>query len=303
MTPLPPERLLLPFEAGPYRMAMGLTACPADDLVELDERYLDEMAERRELLASRHHDVFATTPGSEAARAEVLELIAALLPRRHPDWFAREGPVLHNRLTGEGWDLANPEHDPLELAGRLVQEDLCVIDASGAAPVLAAAILCAPTSWRLREKIGLPLAEVHVPVPMYADRLSAAVDRFMAALKPGRVAERQNWGMTDDPALFQQWGKHRTALESGITAANAPDRLFFRMERQTLVRLPASGAVLFVIRVHCYPLRRVLGVPGAGAELAAALRAMPEALTAYKSLPRFRDALLACLDAPHLDEP
>lgn len=296
MTPLPPERLLLPFAAGPFRMAMGLTSCPADELVELDERYPAEMDERRDLLATRHHDVFAATPGSEAARAEALDLVAALLPRRHPDWFVREGRVLHNRLTGETWDLASPVHDPLELAGRLVQEDLCIIDASGAAPVLAAAVLCAPTSWRLREKIGLPLAEVHGPVPMYADRLSAAVDRFMRALKPGRVAERRNWGMTDDPALFQQWGKHRTAIEAGITAENAPDRLFLRMERQTLARLPASGAVLFVIRVHCYPLRRVLGVPGAAAELAASLRAMPEAMTAYKSLPRFRDALLACLE-------
>ena len=276
---------------------MGLVSCPAADLVELDDRYLPEMTERRDLLATRHRDVFATTPGSEPAHTETLNLIAALLVQKHPDWFTRSGNTIHNHLTNESWDLANPPHDPLELAGRLVQEDLCIIDTSTGTPILAAAILCAPTSWRLREKIGLPLAQVHTPVPMYADRLSTAVDRFMRALKPGRVTERQNWGLSDDPALFQQWGKHRTAVEAGITPENAPDRLYLRMERQTLTRLPKSGAVLFVIRVHCYPIARVLDVPGAAADLAAAIRAMPPDMTAYKSIPRFRDALLACLDA------
>ncbi len=68
--PLPPETLYLPFEAGPYRMAMSLTASPPDGMAEIDERYPDEMAERRALLATRHRYVFAACAGSEAARAE-----------------------------------------------------------------------------------------------------------------------------------------------------------------------------------------------------------------------------------------
>ncbi|MEJ1979207.1 MAG: heme-dependent oxidative N-demethylase subunit alpha family protein [Acetobacteraceae bacterium] len=91
VTPLPPERLLLPFAAGPFRMAMGLVGCHPDELVEIDDRYMAEMAERRALLAARHADVFAAEPGSEAARAEVLAVVSALLPRRYPGWFAREG--------------------------------------------------------------------------------------------------------------------------------------------------------------------------------------------------------------------
>ena len=160
----------------------------------------------------------------------------------------------------------------------------------------SAAVLCAPSRWRLHEKIGRPLADIHDQVPLYADRLAAPVDRFMRALKPGKLAERLNWSVTDDPALFQVEGKHRTGLDPGFTPASAGARLWLRVERQTLSRLPADGFVLFTIRVHSYPLRRVAAQPGAAARLAEAVRAMPPAMAAYKSLPPFRDALLAYLD-------
>ena len=292
---LPPERLLLPFSPGPFRMALGLVGSAPEHLVEIDSRYPAEMAERRGLLATRHADVFAAGRGSDAARTEVLQVMADLLPRRSPGWFTRDGPMLRNGLTGEAWDIDHPPCDPLELAGRLVQEDLCLIDTSGGPPVLSAAILCAPSRWRLTEKIGRPLRDVHEAVPLYADRLSSAVDRFMGALAPGKVAERLNWSVVDDGALFQTGGKHRTAHDPTITPANAPDRLFLRVERQTLMRLPRCGFVLFAIRVHSYALRRVLAVPGAAADLAAAVRTLPDAMATYKSLFPVRDALLACL--------
>ena len=291
MTSLPREALYLPFEVGPHRMVMGLVARPPDELIELDERYLEEMAERRALLASRHGDVFAARPGSEGARREALNRIAALLPARFPLWFKRCGPLLRNLLTEEAWDLAQPPCDPLELAGRLVQEDLCLIETRDAGPVLQAAVLCAPSRWRLHEKIGRPLADIHERVPLYADHLSAPVDRLMRHLKTGKLAERLNWSVTDDPALFQVEGKHRTEPDPSITAGNAAERLFLRVERQTLSRLPESGYVLFTIRVHSYPLPRVVAQPGAADRLAAAVRALPTAMAAYKSLPSFRLAL------------
>ena len=297
MEPLPPERLLLPLETGPFRMALGLVSRPADELVEIDALYPVELAARRTLLDTQRNAVFAATPVSEAARTEVLAVLTELLPRRHPGWFARHGDALHNRLTGEVFDVANPGADPLETAGRLVQEDLCVIGTAGPSPVLEAAILCSPSRWRLREKIGRPLLDVHAPVPLYADRLSAAVDRFMRALRPGRLAERFNWGLLDDAALFQPEPGHGTTGEA-ITAEDAPDRLFFRVERQTLIRLPASGAVLFAIRVHAYPLRRVLDTPGAAAPLAAMIGAMPDAMAAYKGIQGYRRAVLAALSRP-----
>jgi hypothetical protein len=276
-------------------MAMGLTACKAADWIELDDRYDAEMAERRALLAGRHTDVFAALPLSDDARHEVLEHLVVHLPARYPDWFLRDGNLMRNRLTGEDWNLANPGCDPLELAGRLVQEDLCVIQPGPDGPILTAALLCFPSRWRLAEKIGRPLAAIHTPVPLYADRLARPVDRFMDHVKTGHIAARLNWSMMDDPALFQTGGKHRENVNTAITDENAGETLFLRVERQTLRRLPRSQAVLFTIRVHVYPLCLIAAQPAQVKALADAVRELPDEIGHYKSLGRFRGALLGYL--------
>ena len=111
-------------------------------------------------------------------------------------------------------------------------------------------MLCFPSRWRLHEKLGKPLAAVHGPVPLYAERLATPVDRFMAKVKPGHIASRLNWSVLDDPAMFQPTGKWREQRNTAITPDNAGERLYLRVERQTLRRLPQSGAILFGIRVH-----------------------------------------------------
>ena len=291
---LPAEPLYLPFEAGPYRVSMGLVARDPDEAISIDERYPEEMAQRRALVARWGDEVIAAAPGAEPASAELLERLAELLPRRFPEWFARDGDVLHNRLTGERWDLSR---HPLRTAAHLVQEDLCLLELRDGGPVLVAGILCFTPGWRLLEKLGLKLADVHGPVPLYADRLARPVDRFMGKLAQGKLVERLNWGLYDNPALFRPGGHNRRARNPSITAENAGDTLFLRVERQTLSRLERTGAVLFTIRTHVYPLRRVTSALGAAARLAEAVRAMPPEMQLYKSFAPFAAPLLAYLDA------
>lgn len=297
MTALPPETIHLPFEPGPYRMAMGLTTVAERAWFEFDALYPAEMRERRRLLDDHHDQVFAALPESDAARAETLAMVADALATHHPDWFTRDGGRLVNRLTAETWDLANPGRDPLEVAGRLVQEDLCIIQVRDSLPIFAAAVLCFPSRWRLSDKIGQPLGAVHGPVPIYADRLEKPVDRFMRHLREGHIASRLNWSVLDDPTLFQPTGKWREDANTAVTPENVGTALYLRVERQTLRRLPDSGAVLFGIRVHCYRMDRAVVTPALAERLAAAVRALPDPIVHYKSLRPIRTALLGWLDA------
>jgi hypothetical protein len=275
-------------------MAMDLVAVQQSRWFEFDDRYHAEMAEKRRLMATAHADVFAATPESNDARDEALALIVAALTMHHPDWFSRDGTILCNHLTGETLDVGSG--DPLELAGQLVQEDLCLIQNSGAGAVFTAASLCFPSRWRLLDKIGKPLTAVHEPVPLYADRLAGPVDRFMRNLRPNYIVARLNWSLLDDPALFQPGGKWRVEVRTDITSDNAGSRVFLRVERQTLRRLPDTLAVLFGIRVHVYPLGQAIDRPDRAAALANAVRALPAEIQGYKSLPPFRRALLEWLD-------
>jgi hypothetical protein len=278
-------------------MAMALTTVPERGWFEFDDRYMHEMTEKQRLLRERHHEVFAVLPVSDAARAETLSEIVTNLTTYAPGRFVREGSALHNVLTGETWDLAAPGCDPLELAGRLVQEDLCVIQHGDDGPIFTAALLCFPSRWRLHEKLGKPLAAVHGPVPHYAERLAAPVDRFMAKVKPGHIASRLNWSVLDSPEMFQPTGKWREQANPAITADNAGEHLYLRVERQTLRRLPQSGAILFGIRVHSYQLARAISRAADAARLAAAVRALPEPTAHYKSFRSYGAVLLAWLDA------
>jgi dimethylamine monooxygenase subunit A len=295
MRELPPEILHVPFDSGPFRMAMNLTAAPASAWFELDDRYPDEMRQRRELLATRHGEVFAAHPESAEACRETLELVTNNLTCHHAPWFRRDGELLHNTLSGESWNIVAPRLDPLEVAGRLVQEDLCVIRLTDGVPCLSAAVLCFPSRWRLQEKLGRPLATVHSPVPFYTDRLARPVDRFMHHVKPGHVAQRLNWSLLDDPALYQPGGHWREGFNPAITQANAGERIYLRVERQTLRSLPRSDGVLFGIRVHVYRLGRVITTQELATRLAAAVHALPLEMERYKSLTPFKAALLAWL--------
>ena len=287
-----------PYKSGQFRLAMGLLPLDLHDWIEPDERMAGELAEKERLLHERHQDVFAVLPEALAGSAEVLERLGAHLPTRFPQLFQREGNVLHHLVTRQSWDLSQNVLHPLDLAGRLIQEDLCLMrfNAESSLYHLVGVSLCFPTRWRFAEKLGKPLNLVHEPVPGYEKELASTMDRFFERIKVDKPVWRVNWGLVDDPTLFQPTGHGRKGLNPDITSQNAGEKLWLRMERQTLRRLPRTHDILFTIRVHVRPLHELATRPERAAELASTIRTMPESMRLYKSLPPFQDAVLGWLD-------
>jgi hypothetical protein len=277
-------------------MTMGLMALKPADWIEIDSRYAEEIALRKSLLEDRRDEVLAALPGAEAACREVLEQLAGFLPERFPDRFERAGVELLNRVNGDWWTVEGQIGDPLGIAGCLVQEDLCILQEVEGELRLTAGVLCFPNRWRLSDKLGRPMIAIHGPVPSYAERLGKPVDRFIGLLAPDRPVWRLNWSLTDDPALFQPVGHGRQDTDPDITPENVGWRIFLRVERQTLRRLPRTGAVLFTIRTYQRPLEALADRREELARLAAAVRALPDDTARYKSITPFRAALLAYLD-------
>jgi dimethylamine monooxygenase subunit A len=191
-----------------------------------------------------HPEATAAMPGSEPAQAELAGLVGAADPT-------------------------------IGAAARLVVDDLCLL--AGAGHVLVTAAVGAPNRWRLADKIGRPLRDIHGPVPHYDEELAAPVDRVLDRLG-GRIVERRNWSVLDDPELFQP---HEAP---SIPADVDPATLWLRSERQTLRRLPVTGAIVFTIRTYQWPLSEVRAEREQAAGLAEVIAAASPAMLRYKGL-------------------
>ena len=137
---------------------------------------------------------------------------------------------------------------PLLVAGRLVQEDLCLLerpDGQRARPDRRDPLLSVELD--AREKLGHGLARIHLPVDRYDETVARRVQRLFDALRPEAPLMRANLLLYSDGDLFNprpEFARHAPA-EGGAR--------FVRVERQVLLRLPVTRAVVFSI--HTYMVR------------------------------------------------
>jgi len=66
--------------------------------------------------------------------------------------------------------------------------------------------------------------------------------------------------------------RSKRRLENAVT----PEMIVLRTERQTLRRLPKTGAILFTIRTYVTPVVKLAQEPGVPNRLASAVRSWPE---------------------------
>jgi dimethylamine monooxygenase subunit A len=286
----------LPFDDRPYALRVGLRPLDVHDWMEIDDHYVDEMTTKRALLDNRHGDVVACIDGALSACDELLGELVRFLPQRFAESFSVTDQQLHNHLTGERWQLDGHGLHPIDLAGRLVQEDLCLMVPIDGRLVLGAASLCSPNRWRLAEKLGRPMSEIHAPTPGYLERIATATDRALDRITVDTPVWRTNWGVHDDCVGFQGDAGHSDQHPTtAVTADNAGSTCFLRVERQTLRRLPNSQALVFTIRTFMHPVESIEHRDDIK-RLGIAIGNVPPDFFVYKSLPVLANQLLEWID-------
>jgi dimethylamine monooxygenase subunit A len=283
--------IYLPFSEGQWRLSLGLKALRLEDWMQIDEEFVPYLQRKAELRTERSSDTFASIPGSEAAQQEVLDLLLEHLTQHFPTYFQRSAEAIINRLTQEIWYPTDFVGAPLDLAGRLVQEDLCLMLPGEEGYVLGAASLSFPSYWRLDDKLGRSIAPIHEPVPEYSSKLQYPVNVYFDRLQPENPGYRMNWSITDTPELFLGSNHAHRVDPVGVTVATAGEKLWIRVERQTLRRLPRTQAILFTIRIYVYPLSLLKQHPTAAVGLNTMLDQIPSNMQIYKSLAPIRDVL------------
>lgn len=210
----------------------------------VDEAYAGQMAQRESLLGTRRDEVLRARPEAFEPARELLDLVLDMLPDL--GFSVADGYV----RCPDGRRVALHRDAPLETLGKLVQCDFCLLDkAAEDEHVLQGAVLCFPARWRLDEKVGRPLTAIHDPVSEYDGRMAVRVQRLFDGVRPGRPIWRFNRLWYEDPELFQP----RSVRAPRGTGAQAGRGTFLRSERQTILRLPQSGWVVFAI--HTFVLR------------------------------------------------
>lgn len=206
----------------------------------------------------------------------VLELhdwiFGTYLPTRFPSTYklaSSPKQSLYNKASATSAPL-HPETpiQALRALGEHVDTDFLLLMPSSKAADgsaiyhLQAFVCCCPMGFSLRQKLGLPLADIHLPVPGYKAKLEKSMDRFFARLECGKAVKRSNWTITTDDVLFKEAGIHFHGSSSSDQAETIEqekrdmvvDDCRLRSERQTLFRLPNTKAIVFSFKTYLYKL-------------------------------------------------
>ncbi|KAH9938720.1 uncharacterized protein B0H18DRAFT_949969 [Fomitopsis serialis] len=300
------------------------------------------------------------------AAEELIQELAEFLVRRYPALYSIARYEKGERGTG-GWHGAGqvktitivPLQVTYDLGPRIleggesavgatslhcrVQEDWAImLEGTDGRYWLQAGAVCKPGFWRLQDKLGMPLEEIHLSgnVPQYKSKLHLSMARFFRRMAVDKPVTRNNYFFQvvkqpelqsqDEPAVHVDpteisWSRtmhgfedkkdfERAALireeketvtenvaEHQSTEPLDPTTVFLRTERQTLRRLPKTGAIVFTIRVYQTRVTDLAKEPGVPGRLASSIRGWSEDVAQYKDLFAYKD-ILQYLDAQHADQ-
>jgi len=296
-----------PYAGGQFRWRLALRPLDLSNWIEIGEHYESDMALKKRVRDENPNTVLAMMNGIEPEAAEVLATLSEHLTQRFPDSFRLHGHgprLLRNeRLQEDVYVSAQSDgmwiEHPLVGCGRLVQEDLALLVERDGELVFGGGSVCFPNRWDLPSKIGLTLRAVHEPVARLNEQLQEPIDSFFDRLTPDKPFWRLGWGVldTDDPYQPLDGTASTAPPVPDVGDPASPDRLFLRVERETIRRFPQTRAVLFTIRTYIRPLRHLVERPSDAARLAEALNNLPDDVRDYKRTNELTSPAVAWLNS------
>ncbi|HCZ35205.1 MAG TPA: DUF3445 domain-containing protein [Cytophagales bacterium] len=296
-----------PFAKG-FDLKMGTSPLRDEFCVaECDKHYLHEVSLKRKMLTENPEWYFLANPNTSLAQWEALDLILTGLAKNYPQHFqlSKEGNLWNwkNFLLNEThtfvWGDSNTlPFQPLEWVGRQVQEDLILLNAD---LIVVAGQLCFPSGWSLSDKMNQHFIKVHAPLPQITDNMIQSANKLLERIPAHKPVVRNNWGFRVCDWLdlsTRQSEAYRKLLQetaSSLQIEDVGEKVFVRVEHQTLSRLPQSNHILFTIHTYQSKLKDEVTDSQRAKVLADFVQQVPEDLLAYKQMLPITDKLKAYL--------
>lgn len=177
-----------------------------------------------------------------------------------------------------------------------------------------------PSGFDPAMKVGLPLSQIHAPVPFYKERIQSSMDKYFKRVKVGVWIERLNWSVQTHTNLYAAGLNHPQKNESVdateyVSMEPLPNYFFkpekslpsetldftnqvhLRVERQALFRLPKCKFIVFTIKTYLTPLSQIRDHEPAkcSEELISAIQNLPPQTRHYKVADKWGDAVISYL--------
>ncbi|KAF8826421.1 hypothetical protein HHX47_DHR5000057 [Lentinula edodes] len=354
-----------PFRWGAYHVTMGIRDMPWDEWIETDYQMQSYYYIKKHRIATRDTNVVQILPdrpgvvkSASQGAIELVHELADYLSKRYPDAFtvsrnvsgdissvaiipvnakldippalATQGSLKLRQVSIEEAERA------MKVSALLVQDDLALmVEGTDGRYYFQGGAICVPGFWRMRDKIGLPLEDIHIQghVPQYETRLHNSMDRYFKRMPVEKPIIRNNYffqvippedirhplnaaaqssakpiienDSTVDPEELawstttngsEETFNHGHPITPDVRPTVAAENLRLRTERQTLRRLPLSGAIVFGIRTYLFPVEELAKEPGIPARMASAMRSWPEDVRKYKGNGLYEKVMLEYLD-------
>lgn len=243
-----------PLDVKGHRLLVGTRPLDMANWIETDDRRIAELETKAELQA-KIETIHQVTDTARPAINELYELVLQNLADHHSEIFEIdfERQTIQDKIRKH----TSAPNEPLLALGEQLQEDFCIMQKVQAEWLLTAAVLYSPSRWYLLDKIGKNLEGIHQPVPEYQSKLGKAVEQLFDRIEVDKPLWRTNWTILDNPTNFQP-SPPSLAERKQLDEIDLEQELYFRVERQTLVRLPHTGAVVFTIRTYINNLAELL---------------------------------------------
>ncbi|MFW6775850.1 heme-dependent oxidative N-demethylase family protein [Nocardioides sp. CPCC 205120] len=307
-TNVEPARAAVPTPAGQWGAAV----------VDVDAEYHRELAERAAIL-ERDPSRYAALPHMDVACWDAMLCLMRELALADPASFALEVTaggarpsyrwrndllgIDHAFTLGDASSLPAP---PLAWIASQVQEDVVLLDQRDGTLFADAGVVTFAADWSFGFDVGMTFLEIHGPVPrIHPEGVITRAHEFLKGLQPGETYRRTNWTLTVGRRLdvstevYPEWGPDR-AMVRAVDDAAFGRLVHLRTEVQHLVRLPESGAVMFLIRSYLLPFADLARVEPWRARAAHVIAELPEDMAEYKGIASYRRRAAAWLrDHPH----